>query len=65
MARALRVIDSKAVFLYREGFYSFFQDYSSTTCPNTFNCQDRLIDTSYSQNLWLYEIWIVGSVEAI
>jgi hypothetical protein len=63
MAWALRVIDSKDVWLYGGGFYSFFKHYK-TTCAETFDCQDHIIDTSYSESLWFYDVWTVGAVES-
>jgi hypothetical protein len=61
---ALRIIESRNIFVFGLGFYSFFKDYEET-CVKTFDCQDRLIDTSYSQGIWLYEIYTVGAREIV
>jgi glucan 1,3-beta-glucosidase len=64
-AWALRIINSTQVYLYGGGFYSFFQRYMDT-CAKTGNiCQKRLVETSYSEEVWLYSIYTVGTEEVV
>ncbi|KAF2420339.1 pectin lyase-like protein [Tothia fuscella] len=64
-AWALRIIDSSNVYLYGGGFYSFFQNYTEDCSRSGGICQDRLIETSSSENLWLYNVYTVGAKEVI
>ncbi len=61
-AWALRALNSSNIFIYSAGFYSFFQNYDQTCVPEE-NCQLRLIQTSYTQGLWLYNIFTKGVVQ--
>lgn len=61
-AWALRVLNSSDIFIYSAGFYSFFQKYDQACVPLE-NCQERLIETSYTEGLWLYNIFTKGAVE--
>lgn len=60
----MRILDSKNVYLYGGGFYSFFQDYQDT-CSRNFTCQQKLVETDYSENIWLYSLSTVGAQEVI
>jgi hypothetical protein len=53
------------VFLYGGGFYSFFKDYQDRCAKRGGICQDRLIDTSYSEQVWIYNLYTVGAQEII
>lgn len=64
MAWALRVIRSRDVFIYSAGFYSFFSSYTQD-CLDTETCQNGLIETSYSQGLWIYNLFTIGAVQAV
>jgi glucan 1,3-beta-glucosidase len=64
-AWALRIINSCNVYLYGGGFYSFFQGYSDRCAQKGEVCQDKLIDTSFSENIWLYSIFTVGASEVL
>jgi hypothetical protein len=63
-AWALRIIESSEVFIYGAGVYSFFEQYSQT-CLATESCQVGLIDTSYSQGIWLYSVFTKGATQSI
>jgi hypothetical protein len=62
---ALRIMNSSQVYLYGGGFYSFFNNYRDS-CSKTANfCQDRLVDISFSEDIWLYNVYTVGAKEVI
>lgn len=63
-AWALRVINSSDVFVYGAGFYSFFND-NQLGCTGTETCQLGLIETSYSQSVWMYNIFTKGNVQIV
>ncbi|KAH8646744.1 pectate lyase superfamily protein-domain-containing protein, partial [Xylariales sp. PMI_506] len=60
-AWALRIINSTDILIYGAGFYSFFQNYDQT-CLNdgSQTCQDRLIDISYSERVYIYDLVTLG-----
>ena len=61
-AWALRILNSSNVYIYSAGFYSFFQNYDQTCVPEE-NCQEKLIETSSSSEVWIYNIFTKGTVE--
>jgi hypothetical protein len=61
----LRIINSKHVYLYGGGFYSLFNDYKDTCAKTGGVCQQRVVDTSHSEEVWLYSLYTVGSKEVI
>ena len=64
---ALRIINSTEVYVYGGGFYSFFKNYVDA-CAKTAGgdqCQDKLVDVSRSQRIWVYNIWTIGATEMI
>jgi glucan 1,3-beta-glucosidase len=63
-AYALRILNSSDIFVYGAGFYSFFSDYS-LTCNADETCQLRLIETDFTQGLWMYNIATKGSVQVV
>ncbi|KAI9166458.1 Glucan 1,3-beta-glucosidase [Paramyrothecium foliicola] len=63
-AWALRIINSTDIFTYGLGFYSFFEKYSLGCAPNQ-DCQQRLIETNYSERIWLFNIFTVGNIEIV
>ena len=63
-AFALRVISSSNILIYSAGFYSFFQDYAQT-CLDNEACQEKLIETSFSQGLWIYNLFTKGAVQMV
>jgi glucan 1,3-beta-glucosidase len=64
-AWALRIVDSSQVYLYGGGFFSFFQNYDESCSATGGACQDRLVETSFSEQLWLYNLYTVGAQEVI
>ena len=63
-AWALRIINSTDVFIYGAGFYSFFEN-NVLGCTSTETCQLRMIDTSFSQAVWIYNIFTKGNVQIV
>ncbi|KAH8809263.1 pectin lyase fold/virulence factor, partial [Xylogone sp. PMI_703] len=63
---ALRIINSTNVLIYGAGFYSFFHDYDQT-CVNdgSETCQTSLIDISFSDHLWMYDLVSLGAQQAV
>jgi hypothetical protein len=53
------------VYLYGGGFYSFFQGHQDTYAKFGKTCQDKLIDTDRSENIWLYNLFTVGAKEVV
>jgi glucan 1,3-beta-glucosidase len=64
-AWALRILNSTFVYMYGGGFYSFFQDYQDNCAKFGNTCQDKLVETDFSQFVYLYNIWTIGAKEAI
>ncbi|KAI1073930.1 putative glucan 1,3-beta-glucosidase precursor [Whalleya microplaca] len=63
-AWALRIINSTNVMIYSAGFYSFFQN-NHLGCTDTESCQLALVETSFSEGLWIYNLFTKGNVEII
>lgn len=63
-AWALRVINSTDVVIYSAGFYSFFQN-NQLGCTASEDCQLALIETSYTEGLWIYNIFTKGNIEIV
>lgn len=61
---ALRIINSKNILIYSAGLYSFFQNWDQS-CIADETCQSGLIETSYSQGLWMYNIFTVGAEQVV
>jgi hypothetical protein len=65
-AWALRIIDSRQVYVYGGGFYSFFNNYLDQCAKSEKGvCQQRLADTSHSEEIWIYNLYTVGTGEVI
>lgn len=64
MAWALRILSSADIFIYSAGLYSFFQNFGKT-CLVGENCQNGVIETSYTEGLWLYNLFTIGAVQAV
>ncbi|KAF3910421.1 hypothetical protein ABW20_dc0105272 [Dactylellina cionopaga] len=62
---ALRIIESSDIYIYGIGFYSWFQDNYSQACVATENCQQSLIDTSFSEKIYMYGIATKGAQEVV
>jgi hypothetical protein len=65
MAWAPRILNSAHIYLYGGGFYSFFNNYEDSCAKKGKVCQDRLIDLSHSEEIWIYNIYTVGAKEVI
>ncbi|KAL2822638.1 pectate lyase superfamily protein-domain-containing protein [Aspergillus granulosus] len=63
-AWAVRILKSTEVYIYGAGVYSWFDAYRQD-CLTTESCQKALIDTSYSQGIWMYSVYTKGSTESI
>lgn len=63
-AWALRILGSSHVFIYGAGFYSFFSDYDQA-CNMDETCQQRLIQTSCSSDVWMFNLATKGAVEVV
>ncbi|KAJ8115315.1 hypothetical protein ONZ43_g4695 [Nemania bipapillata] len=63
-AWALRVLHSSNIYIYGAGFYNFFNDYTQD-CLDDESCQERIIETSYVEGLWMYELFTKGATQPI
>ncbi|KAK4233336.1 glycoside hydrolase family 55 protein [Achaetomium macrosporum] len=63
-AYALRVLNSTNIYIYGAGFYSFFDSYTQD-CVATETCQNRIVETSFSEGIWLYDLYTKGSIQAV
>ena len=62
-AWGFRVLNSKGVYMYGGGFYSFFDNYS-TACSNqggSENCQNNIVDVESSSDINMYNLNTVGT----
>jgi glucan 1,3-beta-glucosidase len=57
----LRVLDSKDVYMYGGGLYSFFENYKQE-CLLTESCQENMVDIQCSKDVWLYGLSTKASV---
>lgn len=57
----MRIVASRNIFLYGGGFYSFFNDYNDTCAKTGKVCQRDLIDTDYSDDIYLNGLYTVGA----
>jgi glucan 1,3-beta-glucosidase len=64
MSWALRVLSSRDIFIYSTALYSFFSGYTQD-CLKGETCQNGLVETSYTQGLWLYNLFTVGAIRAV
>ncbi|EGX44187.1 hypothetical protein AOL_s00210g59 [Orbilia oligospora ATCC 24927] len=62
---ALRIIRSEGIFIYGAGMYSWFYNYDQPVCLPGEHCQDSLFETSYSENIWVYDIYTKGAKESV
>ncbi|KAJ5211726.1 uncharacterized protein N7498_003372, partial [Penicillium cinerascens] len=63
-AWAFRVLDSSDILVYTAGFYSFFDAFEQT-CLDDESCQERLVETSFTQGFWLYNIFTIGAAQVV
>ncbi len=64
VAWALRILSSTDIFIYSAGLYSFFSSYGQK-CLDKENCKNGIIETSFTQGLWLYNLFTIGAVQAV
>lgn len=60
----LRVVDSKGVYMYGAGLYSFFDNYKQE-CLETEDCQDNMVDIQCSKDVWLYGLNTKAAVNMV
>jgi hypothetical protein len=60
----LRILDSKNVFIYSAGMYSFFNNYAQE-CLDPENCQERLFRIERSNHVWIFNIFTKGTKEVV
>ncbi|KAF8448258.1 pectate lyase superfamily protein-domain-containing protein [Kalaharituber pfeilii] len=60
----VRLVNSKNVFTYGAGLYSWFSSYSQD-CLKTEDCQQRMVETISSTGIWLYNLITKAAVEMI
>jgi glucan 1,3-beta-glucosidase len=58
-------MNSTDVSIYGAGLYSFFQNYEDTCAKYGRPCQDRLVETSYSEGIYMFSLYTVGSSEVV
>ncbi|KAI0266054.1 beta-1,3-glucanase [Gloeopeniophorella convolvens] len=63
-AWALHVQSSRDVLVFGAGFYSFFQNYT-TTCETTFDCQQQIVSVDAASSASLYSVSTVESVSQL
>ncbi|KAH7309716.1 pectate lyase superfamily protein-domain-containing protein, partial [Stachybotrys elegans] len=61
-AWGVRVLDSRNVLIYTAGLYSWFNKYAQE-CLVPEDCQERLLETSYTEGFWMYNTFSKGVVE--
>jgi hypothetical protein len=61
---ALRILNSESVIIEGAGLYSWFQNYNEG-CVDTQNCQLDLIEITDSDDIWVYTLYTIGSVNMI
>lgn len=59
---ALRILNSRQIVIFGGGFYSFFKD-NELGCTEKEDCQKSMIETSFSDKLWIYNIFTKGNQE--
>ncbi|KAF2125602.1 glycoside hydrolase family 55 protein [Dothidotthia symphoricarpi CBS 119687] len=60
----LRIIDSRNVFIYSAGMYSFFNNYGQG-CIDSEDCQERLFRIERSKHVWIFNIFTKGTKEVV
>ncbi|CAM1509011.1 Fc.00g027500.m01.CDS01 [Cosmosporella sp. VM-42] len=66
LAWGIRILDSSAVHILSSGLYSWFQDYDRTCVDSgKHNCQEKVVYTEQSSDIWLYNLFTIGATEII
>ncbi|KAL2074490.1 hypothetical protein VTL71DRAFT_8268 [Oculimacula yallundae] len=63
-AWGLRVVDSKDIFVYGAGLYSFFDNYSQV-CLDTASCQDNMVSVENSAGIHMYGLSTKAAVNMV
>lgn len=63
-AWGVRVVNSKDVFVYGAGLYSFFENYDQTCVPLN-NCQDNMVSLEASSGVHLYGLSTKAAVNQV
>lgn len=63
-AWGVRITDSKDVFIYGAGLYSFFENYDQTCVPLN-NCQDNMVSLERSTGIHLYGLSTKAAVNQV
>ncbi|TVY47632.1 Glucan 1,3-beta-glucosidase [Lachnellula occidentalis] len=63
-AWGLRIVDSKDVFVYGAGLYSFFDNYLQT-CLDTESCQDNMVSIESSTSVYMYGLSTKAAVNQV
>ena len=56
---ALRILDSRGIFIYAPGVYSFFQNYD-VSCTASHSCQNYAVELDRSQYVYIYDMYSIG-----
>ncbi|KAH7034830.1 pectate lyase superfamily protein-domain-containing protein, partial [Microdochium trichocladiopsis] len=59
---AVRVLDSRDILIYTAGLYSWFNQYDQA-CLVPENCQERVLETSFTEGFWMYNTFSKATVE--
>lgn len=63
---ALRIFDSSAIHVLSSGLYSWFQGHDeSCSLEDKRNCQDKMVYTEQSSDVWMFNVVTIGSSEMI
>jgi hypothetical protein len=63
---ALRMVSSYNVQIAGAGLYSWYQDHDpAEACVDAQNCQQRLVSTYLSSDIWLYNLITIGATEMV
>lgn len=57
---ALRIINSQDILTYSSGLYSFYEAYAQD-CLSDESCQTNLVETSYSEGIWMFNTFTKGA----
>ncbi|EGX93627.1 LysM domain protein [Cordyceps militaris CM01] len=63
-AWGLYILGSTNIHVYGAGLYNWFQRYTQP-CVDSQNCQQRVVNVRNSGQVWLYNIYTIGTVEMI
>jgi hypothetical protein len=63
MAWGLRMVQSKNIYVYGAGVYSWFSDYNQDCIED--GCQQRIVSVEASSDIWLYNVASKGVLEMI